>query len=179
MEESYNILKQTHTLQIASISSKIMTCNSLWSPVLKNSRLQINKIEILVLKYPNIYSTTITVSPLIILSISKKISHILFSFTNKLAQNFRAIDDLIKLRTCVCMCVREGERKKKVWSDLNIDDGNWQRIRFRAVAFRDHKQIDHWKDVNIDDCKCRKKLCTCKIKNDYAWAQWVFMPPRS
>ena len=103
--------KKQHTLQIASISSKIMTCNSLWSPVLRKSHLGVNKIEILDLKYHNIYITPITVGPLIILSISKKISHILFGFPNELAQHFRAIDNLTRW---IKTCGREHESKQSL-----------------------------------------------------------------
>ncbi len=36
-KESYNIIEESFTLQIASISSKMMTCRSLWSPEKENN----------------------------------------------------------------------------------------------------------------------------------------------
>ena len=96
-EEEVSKQKKQFTLQIASISSKIMTCRSLSSLKNQNSEpddwiVRNSNLRGICLMYVYLFPQVLWSC-----SISTKRSHIFFSFTNKFAEDFRAIYNLYRL----------------------------------------------------------------------------------
>lgn len=77
-----NRIQEVPTLQIASISSKMITCSSLWSPGNTKTTDYNNKFKP---QHLHFHDSSLTFGSLVLLSISKQIPHIFFCFTDELA----------------------------------------------------------------------------------------------